>query len=335
MAYTRYLEIRITYGTYYDFEASNEEQKQNQLAKHPGVIDSESVYRAIYVSIDDIIRGIYNHAYSTPILWVSTNAGDSGFGKIRVNAHGDGYGRLYMKNEREEVKYADLTQFARWLVANGLRPNSQVKTINLAMCMAAQSGKGVASIVAGSNRLKPATDSAVDRLAKALTAAGCRGIKITGSNEITMVPGSEIPTPTGLKLHAVSSSGFSGLPDIEYLDDGTAVAIVPDGWNVVPGQPAYLELPKKCRVEPEEDNAKMQIPTGGWIVTAQSGQQFPILGGWNYQSGGFLGRGRAYLPYGIRAESLGANKGGYLRLPHSASILRDERYSYFKAVAYS
>ncbi|HEX8821386.1 MAG TPA: hypothetical protein VF794_15780 [Archangium sp.] len=355
MAYGQFWDIRVTYGGAYDFAAANVDQMRHQLLKNANVqlasggdrthvslqVSQElvgdtgytyetgtiplaaGIYRASYVPIVDIEAATKKPEYAEMVRWVAA-ANAPGRGKIRINAHGDGMGNFYMANADGAEKYLSADKIADWLIANGLAKNSKLKTLNLAICLAAQGPKGVAEkpLV---GRLRPALNSSVSRLAKRLGAKGCAGIKVTGSNEVVQ--------DLGGQLHAaVMSKSLASLA--EFLDRGDAgefIVRIPQGWTVTPGEPVTLRVPSGSTVTPGDTNADRK-PAGGWLVQVKGAVDFTVPQGWHLQPGGFFGRTTVRVPFGLVGESAGDALGGSLTLSiGQQGQVRDARQSYFKA----
>lgn len=356
MPYGQFWDIRVTYGGAYDFDAANVDQMQRQLLKNPLVaqasggvrthsslgVSSEQIngttytyetgqmpvaaeiYRASYVPIVDIESAAAKPEYAAMVRWLAA-ASAAGDGKIRINAHGDGMGQFYMADAHGAEKYLSSAKIADWLVANGLKSGSKLKTVNLAICLGAQGPKGVARPGAGGARMTPALNSAVSRLAARLRAVGCTGIKVTGSNEVVQDLGGQIHA-------AVLSKSLASLSD--FLDRGDAgefIVRIPDGWTVTPGAPVSLQPPSKAEITPDATNGDKK-PAGGWTVRVPDAVDFVVPQGWQLLSGGWFGKTVVHVPFGLVGVSAGAGRGGTLTLTMgNQGQVRDAVHSYFKA----
>jgi hypothetical protein len=356
MPYGQFWDVRVTYGGAYDFDAANVDQMQHQLLKNPLVkqasgedkanvalqASSEQVgttgytyqtgqipiaaeiYRASYVPIEDIENATARPEYAAMVRWLASQDAP-GQGKLRINAHGDGMGQFYMANAAGAEKYLSAAKIADWLVANGLKSGSKLKTVNLAICLAAQGPQGVAQPGTTGPRMRPALNSAVSRLAARLRAVGCTGIKVTGSNEVVQ--------DLGGRIHAaVLSKSLASLSSFLDLGDAGEIIIrIPAGWTVKAGSPTTLQPPAKCELAPDPTNPDKK-PAGGWVVRVKDEVEFIIPQGWQVLRGGWFSSTVVHVPYGLVGVSAGERLGGTLTLGmgHQGQV-RDAVHSYFKA----
>jgi hypothetical protein len=350
MPYGQFWDIRVTYGGAYDFDAANVDQMQHQLLKNPLVgtasggdkthaslqVNNEQVgttgytyqtglvpiaaeiYRASYVPILDIEKATAKPEYAAMVRWLASEEA-AGNGKLRINAHGDGMGNFYMADTTGKEKYLSTAKIADWLVANGLKAGSKLKTVNLAICLAAQGPQGVAQpqpLQPGAKpRMKPALNSAVSLLAARFKAKGCTGIKVTGSNA------------------AVLSKSLASLSSFLDLGDAGEIIIrIPAGWTLKPGSPATLQPPAKCEITPDPTNPSKK-PAGGWVVKVKDEVDFIIPQGWQALISGWISKTVVvHVPFGLDGVSAGEGLGGTLTLSMGRQgQVRDAQHSYFKA----
>ncbi|WP_309887415.1 hypothetical protein [Archangium sp.] len=122
------------------------------------------------------------------IKWIS----DIEFvGKLRINAHGDGRGHIYMPPDEVPVNAEKLVS---WLQANGLdKPiwisdDEQVQgglaTVSMAVCMGAMYETEAPQWSTAQGQYVAADYSAVHRVKEAFHQLGHRFVKVTGSNEL-------------------------------------------------------------------------------------------------------------------------------------------------------
>lgn len=112
-------------------------------------------------------------------------------GKLRINAHGDGRGNVFMPPDEGRVNAQNIV---RWLQANGLGkpiwdPDAQevvggLGIVCLAVCMGAMYETEAPEWSLTEGAYVAADLSAVDRVAKSFTMIGHRFVRVTGSNEL-------------------------------------------------------------------------------------------------------------------------------------------------------
>ncbi len=181
-----------------------------------------SDYLGTMVEFNEVSEKRKSYCTAQTIEWLRAKES-----KMRINAHGDGEGNIYMGNTK--IPAAKLVD---WLVANGLTSRGQWRTLSLSICMGARTSW----IAAGTaeDLSAPAIGSAVAEVAEALGNAGVHGVKVTGANEImwgvvelpshTTVEGGLLPGQTVIKIDLPTGweKGF---------DKEKRELAVPPGWS--------------------------------------------------------------------------------------------------------
>ena len=215
--YTRFWDIHISGSSgKYDFvndigsQKSHQETKYNNLKNYKNYIIASSGkhirpapitsslpnegYITSCITTTDILSHIYSRENRDLVDWVSDN---SCRGKIRINCHGDGNGKLGMEHE-----YFFASDIAQWLINCGLhnavftkrgeeRANGLI-TVNLAACMVARYDVVTAKFSSLESKTSYALDSAIDRFVKEMRTNGHYGLAVTGSSEIVCQSGGKI-----------------------------------------------------------------------------------------------------------------------------------------------
>lgn len=195
------------------------------------LLDDGIGYLAISVPMSEVTSGQANAGVGKMVRWLAAESS-----KIRVTCHGDGEGNLEMSrvNQHGTVNESMSSDcIAKWLHANGLTSAGNLKTISLNICMGAKYNTNPAVMKSG--QYSPAESSAVDRLAKKLTALGVIGVKITGSNEVVDAKEKDNYTRTAISgLLAKNAQSFRqmSIPLGFAFDRGTYVLTVPAGWTI-------------------------------------------------------------------------------------------------------
>jgi hypothetical protein len=215
--YMRFWDIHISSPSgKYDFvneigsQKSHQETKYNNLKNSKNYIIASSGhyirpapitsslpnegYITSCITTNDILSHIYSRENRDLVDWVSDN---SCRGKIRINCHGDGNGKLGMEHE-----YFFASDIAQWLINCGLRNAVFTKrgeeraygliTVNLAACMVARYDVITAKFSALENKTSYALNSAIDRFVNVMRKYGHFGIAVTGSSEIIGQSGGKI-----------------------------------------------------------------------------------------------------------------------------------------------
>lgn len=142
---------------------------------------------------DELISTRPNAVNRKLIQWIS----DIEFcGKLRINAHGDGRGNIYMPPDHDKVNAQNIV---RWLAAGGLSQGmwdpdagkvmGGLATLCMAVCMGAMHEKE-APLWSNQKNAYVASDlSAIGRVAKSLGMLGNKFVRVTGSNELVVTHG--------------------------------------------------------------------------------------------------------------------------------------------------
>ncbi len=282
--YDRFWELHLTGNNgFYDFTASIKDQRNYQLATHPGdlpesllLVDPTTLSKpGVIVAKPIPSTGLPNKGYVATCLSVSDMQlgsapehramvawiNDPGHvGKLRVNSHGDGMGRIGMADgtgQNFPVHYVDADKLVEWLVASRLVPVETLRvgsvagkknangliTINLACCMGARHGTTPATMDWFAANSTPAVGSAAHKAAVALGKAGLTGVEVTASNEITMDGASAVLGQWGrvfgvggnqTPVQYAPNKDVIAIWDIKKVGTGVEI-IVPDGWTINTG----------------------------------------------------------------------------------------------------
>jgi hypothetical protein len=294
-SYDRYWDLHVTGKSgYYDFADSIQEQGNYQTQRHSeqlptfrmaggGSLPEQGCVASI-VRVDELETLKSSEQFAQLTAWVSS-ARDGG--KLRVNAHCDGNGRLGMTESADRTRplsWTNARKLVDWLWTNGLEEPGKLKTIALAVCMGARNGTRPARHQSGwllrGPTLSSAPGSAVHQVLRALRARQLTGIEVTGSNEVTIMgakqPG-QLARVLGLGANQIpmgTSMAAADVWDIDYDREGRTVIMVPRGWRV---RADSVDIPTQFRMLPSDDNLD-QSPSGGWVLKMTDQEVFVPLG---------------------------------------------------------
>lgn len=306
--------------------------------RHP----PQSGYVASAVSATEIIAATVSADVQALVSWVN----DPGHvGKLRINAHGDGMGRLGMADSAAHdaaMTWMNGDAVAAWLAANGLtaaasewvsslagkKKRNGLVTITMAVCMGARHGAAASQMNLSGTSSSPAPNSVVARVVGELRRRKLTGIEVTGSNELTII-------------HSQSGKFYRsvGMPPLGGGWDTSADRMsikVPIGWTVKPNwiRPGgEIEIPKRYAYRPLPENTQRSSFNGwelyvagdaedtvtiytGWSVDPPRRVLEPPLG-WRVKSGGTDRAGTIWRMPGGRDE------GAVELLAHSAAKVRE------------
>ncbi len=152
--YDRFWDLHVTNNGWYDFVSQIQEQQVYQHLTHevdlpqtlnlietPNPNDASIIHPrdieplpdkgvvASTVTLDDIEFEFSDTPFENLVQWVNN---PQHVGKLRVNCHGDGCGRMGMKNSSGGLDWVAAGYIVKWLWANGLRSNNSAAADSLA-----------------------------------------------------------------------------------------------------------------------------------------------------------------------------------------------------------
>jgi hypothetical protein len=254
-----------------------------------------SGYVASAASAADIAAAAVAADVQALVRWVN-DAGHAG--KLRINAHGDGMGRLGMAHgDAHDAAMTWMTgdAVAAWLAANGLtaaasewvsstagkKKRNGLVTITMAVCMGARHGAAAAQMNFGGANSSAAPNSVVARVVGELRRRKLTGIEVTGSNELTI-----IHSQSGKFYRSVGMPPLGGGWDTS--PDRMSIK-VPAGWTVKPNwtRPGgEIEVPKRYAYRPLPENTQ-RSSFNGWelYVAGDAADTVTIYTGWSGRAG--------------------------------------------------
>jgi hypothetical protein len=298
----------------------------------------QSGYVASAVSAADVVAATVSADVQALVAWIN-DAGN--IGKLRINAHGDGMGRLGMAHSAAHdapMTWMNGDAVVVWLVANGLSAAASEWVASLAgkkkrnglvtVTMGARHGGAAAQMNFSGTSSSAAPNSVVARVVGELRRRKLPGIEVTGSNELTII-------------HSQSGKFYRsvGMPPLGGGWDTSADRMsikVPLGWTVKPNwiRPGgEIEIPKRYAYRPLPENTQRSSFNGwelyvagdardivtiytGWSVDPQRRVLEPPLG-WRVKSGGTDRAGT------ISRTPGGRDEGAVELLAHSAAKVRE------------
>ena len=302
----------------------------------------QSGYVASAVSAADVLDATVSADVQALVAWVN----DAGhIGKLRINAHGDGMGRLGMAHGAAHdalMTWMNGDAVIVWLAANGPSPvasewvaslagkkkRNGLVTMTMAVCMGARHGGAAAQMNLSGSSSSPAPNSVVARVVAELRRRKLSGIEVTGSDELTI-----IHSQSGKFYRSVGMPPMGGGWDTSA--DRMSIK-VPVGWTVKPNwirQGGEIEVPRRYAYRPLPENTQRSSFNGwelyaadnaldtvtiytGWSVDPQRRVLAPPLG-WRVKSGGTDRAGTIWRTPGGRDE------GAVELLAHSAAKVRE------------
>jgi hypothetical protein len=355
-SYDRVWELHLTgRNGFYDFTASIKDQRDYQLTRHPGdllesllLVDPTTLkkpgiigelpipsmglpkkgYVATCLPVSEMLLGSAPQ-HRDMVAWIN----DPGHvGKLRVNSHGDGMGRIGMADGTGQdfpVHYVDADKLVEWLVASrlvrvdtlrvgsvaGKKNANGLITINLACCMGARHGTTPATMDWFAANSTPAVGSAAHKVAVALGKAGLTGVEVTASNEITMDGASAVLGQWGrvfglggnqTPVQYASNKDVVAVWDIKKVGTGVEI-IVPDSWTINTG------IMSAASISPPVQFVAWQAigttPSAGFKILSNDGGWVEVPAGWIVDQPAK----KILPPLGFDAKSNGSGKGGVLK----------------------
>lgn len=345
--YDRFWDLHVlARDGHYDFASQIREQAEHQAAKqtadslkrfllspvdskHKCIITPDELaavddlpdgYVASAISISDLETGAVSVTAQNLVRWIN----DPGrTGKLRVNAHGDGEGAIWMSEQTGVTSSVAADLLITWLTRNGLSPvanNARVKsvagnknskglvTIALAACMGARYMTTGATLGSASSTAAPS--SAVALMVSALRQAGITGVEVTGSNEIVMSVDGRLYRDT---QPAPQTRGAADKAWEEGQQDGTRLWTIeiPAGWDVrsfLFSRGGVINIPMDYAIKGVAHN-RGRHPSGGWILTHHGdGSTVDVSEGWIVDEA----RRTISPPLGWHVKSHGRGRGGTL-----------------------
>ena len=244
-------------------------------------------------------------------------------GKLRINAHGDGEGGIWMSEQTGVPSSVPADLLIRWLVRNGLssvpqdaqvasvagkKNSTGLITIALAACMGARHMTTGATLGAASSTAAPS--SAVALMVSALRASGIRGVEVTGSNEIVMSVDGRLYRDT---QPAPQTRGAADKAWDEGQQAGSHLWTIeiPAGWDVKSflfSRGGVINIPRDYAINGVPHN-RGRHPSGGWILTHNGdGSTVDVSEGWIVDDA----KRTISPPLGWHVKSHGKGQGGTL-----------------------
>jgi hypothetical protein len=294
--YDRFWDLHLTHSNgHYDFADNIYEQVDHQSRK-PNLSDGKVLIGGIQpgaskiqalplqgglpskgmvasmVSLEDIRQCRVTPEAQELVKWINESGQR---GKLRINSHGDGMGRLGMKDGQGGWQWVDASAVVSWLRANGLDDGGKkgnerqegLSTINVAACMAARAGTKPATYNARRDQSSAAEGSAVDAIVKQLQAQKVHGVQVTGSNEITVSGGGQMSRTLGTGIDVAPTSWLVDATRNKTTGKDEYFIDIPKGWQV---KEAFrrgweVHIPKAYDIQPDALNTQ-QEPSAGWSL---------------------------------------------------------------------